>query len=167
MEKYPRSFASKFLPTAFTLVELIIVIIIVGILAAVGINQYSLTVEKGRTAEAKIGIGTMRQLAYEYYLNNGTVTGMTNDDVGVDNTCVSTNFYRYQVAPASASSVFLIAHRCTSGGKIPNASTWSFLYVEYFPASGECNWYCKVMDGTSSGCFGLLAWPSGSCCGPY
>jgi len=42
----------------FTLVELIIVIIIVGVLAAVGISQYSLTVEKSRLAEAKIHLGS-------------------------------------------------------------------------------------------------------------
>ncbi|MHB8158241.1 MAG: prepilin-type N-terminal cleavage/methylation domain-containing protein [Desulfocucumaceae bacterium] len=52
----------KSLSRSFTLIELIVVIIIVGILAAVGISQYSLTVEKARTAEAKVRIGAMRQL---------------------------------------------------------------------------------------------------------
>ena len=70
----------------FTLIEIIIVIIIVGILAAAGITQYSLMVEKSRLAEAKIRIGAMRQLAHEYYMNNGTVMGIAYSDVGVDYT---------------------------------------------------------------------------------
>ena len=41
----------------FTLIELIVVIIIVGILAAVGLTQYSSIVEKSRLAEAKTRIG--------------------------------------------------------------------------------------------------------------
>ena len=50
---------------AFTLIEIIIVIIIVGILAALGISQYSIIVERGRITEAKTRLGTMRQLAQE------------------------------------------------------------------------------------------------------
>jgi prepilin-type N-terminal cleavage/methylation domain-containing protein len=121
----------------FTLIELIVVIIIVGILAAVGISQYSVTVEKSRLAEAKIRIGAMRQLTYEYYLNKGTLDGILDADVGADNTCSSTNFYRYTVW---GTSTFLIlgAFRCTSGsgGKTPNASREYRYYLQYYPGTG-------------------------------
>ncbi|TAM37901.1 prepilin-type N-terminal cleavage/methylation domain-containing protein [bacterium] len=137
----------------FTLVELIIVIIIVGILAAVGITQYSLMVEKGRTAEAKVRIGTMRQLAYEYYMNNGTVLTMTNADAGVDNTCASTGFYRYYVN-FYPSNVTLVAARCTSGGKTPNASRGYYYYLNFNPVTGASTWACQWIDDQSS-CFGL------------
>ena len=46
----------------FTLIELIVVIIIVGILAAVGMTQYSAIVEKSRLAEARIRIGICASL---------------------------------------------------------------------------------------------------------
>jgi len=103
----------------FTLIELIVVIIIVGILAAMGISQYSLTVEKSRLAEAKIRIGAMRQLAYDYYLNNGTFVGIANPDVGVDNTCYSTDYYRYTVASSAAAVMYMRATRCSGQGKAP------------------------------------------------
>ncbi|MDD5116684.1 MAG: prepilin-type N-terminal cleavage/methylation domain-containing protein [Candidatus Omnitrophica bacterium] len=100
----------------FTLIELIVVIIIVGILAAVGLTQYSLVVEKSRVAEARVRIGAMSKLAYEYYLSNGTFVGISNDDLGIDGTCYPTDYYRYVWNVATASSVSLYAYRCTAGG---------------------------------------------------
>ncbi|MDD5691992.1 MAG: type IV pilin protein [Candidatus Omnitrophica bacterium] len=137
---------------SFTLVELIIVIIIVGILAAVGISQYSLTVEKGRTAEAKTRIGTMRQLAYEYYLKNGSLTDMQNADAGVDATCSSTDFYKYSLGTNYGTCVKLQASRCTSDGKTPNASRAYTYGMTYCPGSAG-GWWCRYSD--SKPCFGL------------
>jgi len=136
---------------AFTLIELIVVIIIVGVLAALGISQYSITVEKSRLAEARVRIGTMRQLAYQYYLENGSVTGMLNADVGVDNTCVSTDYYRYFIYQWGTSAQFN-AVRCDWGGKTPNVR--SYMYSMYYVfGSGEVVWHCHYTDG--SPCFGL------------
>jgi len=138
---------------SFTLVELIIVIILVGILAAIGISQYSLTVEKSRLAEAKTRIGTMRQLAYQFYLEHGSLDGMQNADVGVDNTCASTDFYLYKIGSNTGTYADLHADRCTSGGKTPNASWSYFYYLHYFPGTGQGDWRCHYPDGTP--CFGL------------
>ena len=149
---------------SFTLIELIVVIIIVGILAAMGISQYSLMVEKARTAEAKVRLGVMRQLAYEYYLNNGSVTGMGSDDLGVDNTCHSTDFYRYRVNAYSATNVNLYADRCTGGGKTPNATREYLLWMTFVPSTGASPLCCWWSDNYGH-CFGLP--DSGeSGCGP-
>lgn len=141
---------------SFTLIELIVVIIIVGILAAVGLSQYSLTVEKARTAEAKIRIGAMRQLAYEYWLNNGTLATITNADVGATDTCSSTDFYRYSAlawTPLSG-QVWLSGYRCTSGGKTPNTTRAYYYFMVYYPGTTGTHWACYyVSDG--SPCFGL------------
>ncbi len=138
----------------FTLIELIVVIIIVGILAAVGLSQYSLVVEKSRLAEAKIRIGVMRQLAYEYYLNNRYMTGIPNSYVGVDNTCTSTDFYSYSVSNLGPNIVYLMATRCAEGGKSPNAGRMYYYVLEYVPSTGGAIWHCSYDDDGSS-CFGL------------
>jgi len=138
----------------FTLIELIVVIIIVGILAAVGISQYSTIVEKSRIAEAKIRLGTMRQLAYDYYLNNGSLTGLTNADVGTDYTCNSSSYYRYEIYGVGSTWVYLGADRCTADGKSPNATTRYYFYLNFNIGTGESSWHCWYVSDHSA-CFGL------------
>jgi len=117
---------------AFTLLELIIVIIIIGILATVGLTSYTNQTEYSRTAEAKANISAMRKPAYEYYLKNGTYIGISNSDIGVGsaadqvpNGCITRNYYKYGVSssfPPTASYVVMYAERCSSGGKSPQFS---------------------------------------------
>jgi prepilin-type N-terminal cleavage/methylation domain-containing protein len=138
---------------SFTLVELIIVVIIVGILASLGLTQYSLVVEKARLAEAKVRIGVMRNLAYEYYLNNGVMTGIQNADLGVDGNCSTSSYYKYWINPW-ATGLNLAAQRCTSGGKAPNASRGYTFFMGYYPGTGQSTWDCYY-DDTLTSCFGL------------
>ena len=116
--------------SSFTLIELIVVIIIVGILAAVGISQYSKTVEKSRGTEAKMIIGQIRKLAFAYRLENGTITGMTESDVNIgtlDNqipsTCRTSHYFYYGLGTISDPVFYVYANRCTSGGKSPQGTT--------------------------------------------
>ncbi len=44
----------------FTLLELIVVVVIIGVLATLGFTQYSRAVEKGRSSEARMILGTIR-----------------------------------------------------------------------------------------------------------
>lgn len=53
--------------SGFTLLELLIVIIVVGLLAAVGISQYTQAVAKARNAEAKQTLIEIRRAALAYY----------------------------------------------------------------------------------------------------
>ena len=122
----------------FTLLELIIVIIIVGILATLGLTTYTNQTEYSRTAEAKANASAIRKPAYEYYLKNGTYIGISTSDIGVassvgliPSSCVSRNYFRYGISttyPATASNMFLYAQRCTSGGKAPQASSICYFY---------------------------------------
>ncbi|MDD4894381.1 MAG: prepilin-type N-terminal cleavage/methylation domain-containing protein [Candidatus Omnitrophica bacterium] len=122
----------------FTLLELIIVIIIVGILATLGFTTYTNQVESSRLAEAKANISAIRKPAYEYYMKNGTYIGISASTVGigstvglVPNTCVSRNYFLYGVSttyPATASNVYIYAQRCTSGGKAPQAPSICYFY---------------------------------------
>jgi hypothetical protein len=110
-------------------------------------------VEKSRLAEAKVRIGVMRDLAYSYYLENGILSSMSDADVGVDNTCASTDFFRYTVGPG-VTNANLYAYRCTSGGKVPNTSRVYNFYLTFSPVTGQSVWHCRYPDN-SSPCFGL------------
>ena len=142
---------------SFTLVELIIVVIIVGILASLGLTQYSSVVERSRLAEARTQIGVMRQLAYEYYLNNGTMSGITSAYVGVGsgqipNSAVSTHYFYYGVSntyPPTADYAVLFAVRCTSGGKPPQFPATYTLWWKV-DSSGVCSQYAYQNTGSST-----------------
>ncbi len=133
----------------FTLIEIIIVIIIVGILAAVGLTQYSNVVERGRVAEARMRIGVMRQLATEYYLEKGILSGLTESWLGVNNTCSSNGFYRCRMGTLTADSVNLSCVRCIEGegGKTPNGTYYN-IYLRWTPATGLQEWFCTDDAGS-------------------
>ncbi|MDD4894038.1 MAG: prepilin-type N-terminal cleavage/methylation domain-containing protein [Candidatus Omnitrophica bacterium] len=122
---------------AFTLLELIVVIIIIGILATVGLSQYNIVIEKGRAGESRPNLASMRKLVYEYYLKNGSLASIVDNDVGVSanglpNACTSNYFFKYYTYDPTATYVQVVARRCTSGagGKNPPADreyaiTWT------------------------------------------
>ena len=59
----------------FTLVELMIVVVIVGILAAVAIPMYRGSVEKARASEAEAALGTIRSSERVYHAEHGAYYG--------------------------------------------------------------------------------------------
>ncbi|MDD4894030.1 MAG: type IV pilin protein [Candidatus Omnitrophica bacterium] len=105
---------------AFTLLELIVVIIIIGILATLGLTQYTRIVEKGRKAEAAAILGEARTLQSAYYTQNGAwATSYTDLGISVPASCTSTHYYSYTIY-SDASGTRGVGARCTSGGKSPN-----------------------------------------------
>jgi prepilin-type N-terminal cleavage/methylation domain-containing protein len=133
---------------SFTLVELIIVVIIVGILASLGLTQYSQIVEKSRLAEAKIRIGVMKNLAYQYYLEKGTLATITSADVD-GSSCNSNSYYSYTTWGAAANYIRLNAVRCGvgSGGKEPNVTRQYQTFYHFYPdGSTACTWGCQWVE---------------------
>jgi prepilin-type N-terminal cleavage/methylation domain-containing protein len=62
----------------FTLVELMIVVVILGILAAVAIPAFSRYVKRSKTSEATSGIASMYRLQLSYYENTQERTSSTS-----------------------------------------------------------------------------------------
>lgn len=148
---------------AFTLLELIIVIIIVGILASIGFIQYSLLLEKSRSAEAMAILGTIRKANIAYKIQYGVYTGSISQlGVEVPASCTNnTHYFYYQIADLTNMKVRAEAYRCTSGGKNPSYSHSYALklcihnpgqYAIYYPEGVTApfwpttNWGCESSE---------------------
>ena len=66
----------------FTLVELMIVIVIVGILAAVAIPIYQGNIKKAKMSECDAALGTIRTALRVYYAEHGNYPETGEDPVG-------------------------------------------------------------------------------------
>ncbi len=132
---------------AFTLLELIIVIIIVGILAVVGLTQYTNVLEKSRQSEARAAIGVIRENALSYRLDKGTTTGMTDSNVGIGSdipsSCAATHYFYYHIDYNSDPSLHIAGCRCTSGGKFPQGTSGGGqgIWLDYNVQTGSQVWH--------------------------
>ncbi len=89
----------------FTLLEVLIVVIIIGILAAIALPQYTSTLEKSRSAEATTNIGSLRAAVDRYwYQNSGTDPANTDiSKLDIDNPNNVTNrLYDYAITSNSS-----------------------------------------------------------------
>ena len=69
----------------FTLIELLVVVLIIGILSAVALPQYTTAVEKSRMAEANIILKSLTDACSVYYMaNNGEDDYCFWDNIDID-----------------------------------------------------------------------------------
>jgi type IV pilus assembly protein PilE len=103
----------------FTLIELIVVVIILSILVSLAMPQYTMTVERSRSAEARRVLGTIREAELAYYLEYEAYSAsFTNLRLGGIPSACNTSFYFSYSAGATSTGT-----RCTAGGKAPNSGT--------------------------------------------
>lgn len=105
----------KKLPRGFTLTELVIVVIIVGILAAIASPLFVKAVKKGKAAEAYAELGAIRGAMERYYLENGfSYTGATFDNLDIDHpNGIASRKFNYQLTVSSGSAYRVIAQYIT------------------------------------------------------
>jgi len=78
----------------FTLVELLVVVLIIGILAAVALPQYQKAVEKSRAAQVLPLVRSLGNAARVYYMENGTDPSSLNDlDVSLSSFSGNTQWF--------------------------------------------------------------------------
>ncbi len=138
----------------FTLLELIIVIIILGVLATLGFQQYQKAVEKSRGAEARQVLGQIRTEAIAHRTEYGSLDASTGGpafspaEAGIGGAadqipsgCVGTHYFFYGVAVGGPAAVTGTATRCTGGaGKVPSATVAHTLTLTSDLAGGLETW---------------------------
>ncbi len=114
---------------AFTLLELILVVIIIGVLASLGLTNYTKTIEKSRLAEARMILGQIRTAQEGYKLENGSrTTDLSLLGLGdlPGAACDTKYYYRY-----TSTTTVGTATRCTSGGKTPDYTSAYTVTLDY------------------------------------
>jgi prepilin-type N-terminal cleavage/methylation domain-containing protein len=113
---------------AVTLVELLIVVVIIGVLASVGIVQYGQVIEKGRSAEAYSVLSDIVAAEKAYFVDNDAYTAVfgslhsftaapTSDNFTYTIPSVNANSGYAQAARVSAATGRRSYGMCLSSGK--------------------------------------------------
>ena len=90
----------------FTLIELVVVVIIIGILAAIALPRYGKTVENSRVAEATSVLGTIREAQMRYVAEYDDYTNVLSDlDLNI---AVAGRYFNFDVDAASSAEPFTI-----------------------------------------------------------
>jgi len=106
---------------AFTLLELMVVIILIGILASLGTVSYTSVIEKARRGEAASILGTMRQMAIITFQESGaypTTAAQLQSLLGAGfaaGACNGSYYFQYSMDAAGTGT----ATRCAAAGKPP------------------------------------------------
>ena len=74
---------------AFTLLELLVVVLIIGILAAIALPQYKFAVRKAEFAKLQPMVHVLLDAENRYFLTNGTFTGIENLDIDIPGEYIS------------------------------------------------------------------------------
>ncbi|MDO8749092.1 MAG: type IV pilin-like G/H family protein [Candidatus Omnitrophota bacterium] len=105
--------------SGFNIIELVVVVVIIGILSALAIPQYTKTVERSRQSEALTNLAAIRGAQTRYYLENGNYTN-SFDNLDIDNTTNGT-YFTYTVVDESANTV--VARALRNSEKNPCGTT--------------------------------------------
>jgi type IV pilus assembly protein PilA len=98
---------------AFTLIELLIVILIIGVLAAIGVPQLAVSIEKARGAAAREGLAHIYRAEIEYSGNNRTgVYANSMDDLS--DVALTEQYWQFSIETPTSTSFIATATR--SGG---------------------------------------------------
>ena len=93
---------------AFTLLELLMVVIIIGILATFAMPEYAKFKEKAYAAEAVNVLSAIKDAQFRYKMETGSYA---NGDILLDIEIEDSKYWRYRIFDASDSSFIVLATR--------------------------------------------------------
>lgn len=125
--------------SGFTLMELLVVLIIVGVLAAIGIPAYLNQVEKARAKQAYELLGAYREAQVRYSIGNATGTyATTTGDLDVQGPAGGRVYWTFGTT-ATTNTAFTINASRDAGSRAGNTITlnesgmWGGTYTELVP----------------------------------
>jgi len=121
----------------FTLIELMIVVAIIGILAAIALPRFAQMLEKSREGATKGNLGSIKSAASIYYGDTQGVWPTTLD------TATTRSFSKYldTLAPVKVTSAF-VAGAPSAAGRGVSMTTYGSV-----PATGDSGWLYDSSTG--------------------
>ncbi|OUS31778.1 prepilin-type N-terminal cleavage/methylation domain-containing protein [Gammaproteobacteria bacterium 45_16_T64] len=121
----------------FTLIELMIVVAIIGILAAVAIPAYQDYLTRSQVTEAMSLAGGLKVTVGDFYVDEGALTNIANGYKGIPAAAGTSGKYVTQVALAAG----IIS--ATLGGDASAVVTGDILILSPITHPGSIEWACK------------------------
>ena len=122
----------------FSLIELVVVILVVALLAAIAIPSYQSQIRKSRRTDARTAVVDLAAREEKYFsLNNSYTNSATNLGYGTGATFpqnVGSGYYQVYVCPASTAGSTVSTTPCTAASATTTGTSY---VVAAIPASGS------------------------------
>lgn len=137
----------------FTLIEIMIVVIVIGILASLGMARYEKTVERSRISEALSILGSIRSAQYRYASEHNRFTNSLSDlDMNVTQSGKYFNFSPYSANPFGNGDepIAGATRNSLQGGRYGDCSLYTIAILESgnfsVSGTGSCTELNAVLD---------------------
>lgn len=128
----------------FTLIEIMMVVVIIGVMVTIALPQYVKIVEKGRSSEARVMLGQIRSLQNLYFLEHDAYSLTFADlQLNVPLACNPNYYFFYCLSVDNNAGTFIAnATRCGmgAGGKSPGSPMAYVLNMTQDGTLGGTGW---------------------------